>query len=134
LATRRRIPEPERGAIIVAERDRHMADLVSQFLSEAGYTCVCLRDGYEALDRARSTTPGLIVTEILVPRLNGLALCRLIKGDPALIKTKVLVFSELEAQARALQAGADAFIVKPLEKSEFLDIVRKLTSARETKS
>ena len=69
--------------------------------------------------------PRIVVTEILVPRLDGLSLCAL-KSDPRTSSIIVLVFSHLHAEDRAHEAGADAFMVKPIEEGRLIDIVSKL--------
>jgi two-component system response regulator MprA len=62
----------------------------------------------------------------LVPKLDGLALCRAVKSDPELRHTVVLVFSILAVQSRATEAGADAFLLKPLAERRLVDTVRAL--------
>jgi CheY-like chemotaxis protein len=115
-----------RAIILVVERDPHIRDLELYFLNEAGYAVEFAVDGRAALEMARALTPRIIITEILVPKLDGLALCRAIKDDPALRGTAVLVFSILAAEGRAREAGADAFLMKPLADRRLVDTVRAL--------
>lgn len=124
--------EPDGHAIIlVVERDPHVRDLEEYFLKEAGYEVEFALDGVVALARARVLFPQIIVTEILVPKLDGLALCRAVKEDPALRGTAVLVFSILAAEARAREAGADAFLMKPLAERRLVETVRALMASRQ---
>jgi len=67
---------------------------------------------------------------VLVPKLDGLALCRTVKSDPELRSTVVLVFSILAVQSRAREAGADAFLLKPLAEKRLVDTVRELLLMR----
>jgi CheY-like chemotaxis protein len=69
------------------------------------------------LDKARKTLPAVVLVDIIIPKLDGLALCRLLKSDPATQNIRVMVFSVLSAPERAEKAGADAFLSKPLEKT-----------------
>jgi len=62
----------------------------------------------------------------LIPRLDGLALCRSLKADPVTQRVPILVISVLAAQERAQQSGADAFLAKPLEKTSLVASVRGL--------
>ena len=117
--------------VLVVERDPHVRDLEAFFLNEAGYSVEFAEDGLVALAMARTTVPAIIVTEILVPKLDGLALCRAVKSDARLCNTQVLVFSILAASARAREAGADAFLMKPLAERRLVDTVRDLISKRE---
>ncbi len=83
-------------------------------------------DGESALARARELMPRIIVTEILVPKLDGLGLCRALKSDPATRHILVLIFSHLHAEDRALEAEADAFLLKPLNEEHLIETVEKL--------
>jgi DNA-binding response OmpR family regulator len=125
---------PRQAIILVVERDPHVRDLESYFLHEAGYGVEFASDGMQALQMTREQTPDIIVTEILVPKLDGLALCRAVKSDAALRSTAVLIFSILAAESRAREAGADAFILKPLSEHRLVDTVRALLAKRVTPS
>ena len=117
--------------VLVVERDPHVRELESFFLNEAGFSVDFAADGEAALELARERRPAIIVTEVLVPRLDGLALCRKVKEDPWLSGTLVLVFSILAAQARAREAGADAFLMKPLAERRLVLTVRELLAKHE---
>ena len=118
--------------ILVVERDPHVRALERYFLEEAGFSVEFAENGDEALAAARAKKPDLVITEILVPRLDGLALCREIRGDPELEGTEVVVFSILAAAGRAEEAGAKAFLRKPLGEDSLLRAVRKLIAKHET--
>ncbi|HLJ51727.1 MAG TPA: response regulator [Bryobacteraceae bacterium] len=123
----------QQPTVFVVERDAHTCELITHFLSEAKLSVTCMSDGYGALDRARQERPALVITDILIPALDGLALCRLIKSDEALRATKVIVLTVLSAEARAFQSGADAFIKKPIEKKSLVAAVRSLMENPEGK-
>lgn len=99
-----------------------------QFLAE-GWAVECFADGYTALDRIRRSPPAVLVTEILVPELDGLALCRLLKGDPTTRSVPILVVSMVASSARATAAGADAFLEKPVERIQLLAALRGISAA-----
>jgi CheY-like chemotaxis protein len=120
----------DRALILVVERDPHVRELERYFLGEAGYSVEFAEDGLVALERARVLLPHILITEILVPRLDGLALCRTLKGDPATRDIAVLVFSILLAEGRAAEAGADGFLRKPLAERRLVETVRELIAAR----
>jgi len=119
-----------RALILVVERDPHIRELEAYFLNEAGFAVEFAADGAAALQQARALRPDIIITEVLVPKLDGLALCRIVKTDPDLRDTVVLVFSILAVQARADDAGADAFLMKPLAEKRLVDTVRQLLVLR----
>ena len=121
-----------KAIILVVDRDPHICELESHFLQQAGYSVAFARDGDGALEQALNIAPDIIVTEILVPGLDGLALCRRLKADPRTRATAVLVFSILAAADRAEEAGADAFLRKPLAEHTLVGTVRRLLEARST--
>lgn len=118
-------------AVMVVEKDPNLRTLISDLLSGVGLPTITLEDGYDALDRARREQPALIITDILIPRLDGLSLCRLIKRDEALRETRVIVLSVLLAEDRALQSGADAFLQKPIEMSHFVAKLQSIVGGEE---
>jgi DNA-binding response OmpR family regulator len=115
-----------RAIILVVERDPHIRELEAFFLNEAGYAVEFTEDGPSALERARELRPELVITEVLVPKLDGLALCRELKQNPDTAGIMVLIFSILAASGRAREAGADAFLMKPLAERRLVDTVREL--------
>jgi two-component system response regulator MprA len=119
-----------RAIILVVERDPHIRELESYFLNEAGFVVDFAADGIAALERAKALLPDIIITEVLVPKLDGLALCRAVKSDPKLQHTVMLVFSILAVQSRATEAGANAFLMKPLAEKRLVDTVRQLLLLR----
>jgi CheY-like chemotaxis protein len=120
----------DRALILVVERDPHVRELEQFFLEEAGYQVEIAGDGLAALEQARTLRPHILITEILVPRLDGLALCRTIKQDPVTRSIAVLIFSILLAEQRAKEAGADSFLRKPLAEKRLVETVRELIAAR----
>ena len=114
------------AVILCVERDPHVRELEGYFLTEAGLTVSFADDGLQALELAQRLHPAIVITEILVPKLDGLALCRRLKSDPATRDIAVLVFSLLAAERRAQDAGADAFLMKPMSSQSLKEAVRRL--------
>jgi CheY-like chemotaxis protein len=118
--------------LLIAERDQNVRELQQHFLGEVGFAVEFVDDGQAALERAQLTRPALIVTEILLPKIDGLALCRRLREDPLTRDIPVIVFSILAAAARASEAGASAFLRKPFVESVFVAAVQQLIAARPT--
>src|SRR4051812_46566053 len=118
------------AVILCVERDPYVRELETYFLKEAGFGVTFADDGLQALELARRLHPTIVITEILVPKLDGLALCRRLKSDPATSDIAVLVFSLLAAERRAQDAGADAFLSKPVSAQGLKDAVRRILAAR----
>ena len=121
------------AVILCVERDPYVRDLEAYFLNEAGFGVNFAEDGFQALQLARDLHPTIVITEILVPKLDGLALCRRLKADAATRDIAVLVFSLLAAEGRARDAGADAFLLKPLSPQMLKEAVRDLLAARKAR-
>ncbi len=119
-----------RALILVVDRDPHIRALEAFFLNEAGFGVEFAADGLAALEMAREMKPDIIITEVLVPKLDGLALCRTVRKEAELKHTVVLVFSILAAATRAREAGADAFLMKPLAEQRLVQTVRELLAQR----
>lgn len=107
-----------------------VARLERFFLEQAGYSVEFTSDGISALARAKELRPKIVVTEILVPKLDGLSLCRAIKSDPLTKEILVMIFSHLQAEDRATEAGADAFLTKPLNEELLIETLEKLLAMR----
>jgi CheY-like chemotaxis protein len=116
--------------ILVVERDPHIKKLERFFLEQAGFRVEFVDDGARGLERARDLQPHLLITEIMLPGIDGLAVCRALKSDPATNDIPVLVFSILAAEERAREAGADAFLRKPLDDVRLVDTVSTMLGAR----
>ena len=121
---------PEARAVLIVERDKNVRDLQSYFLSRAGFSVEFVDDGQAALARARLICPAVLITEILIPKIDGLTLCRYLRDDPSTRDIPVIVFSILAAAARAEDAGARAFLRKPLVESVFLATVEDVIAAQ----
>jgi len=118
--------------VLIAERDQQVRELQRFFLERAAFSVKFVDDGPLALERARLLLPALVVTEILLPGLDGLTLCRRLRDDPLTRGIPVMVFSMLAAVARAAEAGARAFLRKPLVESTFLAAVHHAIATQPT--
>jgi CheY-like chemotaxis protein len=115
--------------ILIAERDQTVRELQKYFLEKAGFSVTFVDDGQSALERAL-TRPALIVTEIMIPKIDGLTLCRRLRADPVTRAIPIIVFSILAAATRASEAGATAFLRKPLVESTFVATIQELIVAQ----
>ena len=121
---------PDPPVILIAERDPNICELQTFFLEKAGFAVEFVGDGETAFERARLTLPALVITEILIPKVDGLALCRRLRDDPLTQRIPVVVFSILGAEGRASEAGAKAFLRKPLVGSTFVSAIQQLVAAQ----
>jgi CheY-like chemotaxis protein len=123
--------ETERPAVVlIVERDENVRQLQRYFLERASFGVTFCSDGAEALNSTRLMEPALVVTEILIPKIDGLTLCRHLRSDARTRHIPVVVFSILAAAARAADAGASAFLRKPFVEAAFLATVREAIAAQ----
>ncbi len=124
-------PGTGRALILVADPDVHVKRLERFFLESAGFEVAVVADGEEGLALARHLRPAIVITEILLPKRDGLSVCRALKSDESTRTICVLVLSVLAAQDRALEAGADAFLQKPLDDAKLVAAVNSLIGQRD---
>ncbi|MBI4424887.1 MAG: response regulator [Elusimicrobia bacterium] len=115
--------------ILIVEDDVHLGLITETVLADLGYRCRRLLSSSRALDCARRWRPSLVITDIMMPGVDGLALCRRLKADPATKDIPVLVASSKSASRHrelALGAGASGFIEKPLDTDVLAELAGKL--------
>jgi CheY-like chemotaxis protein len=118
----------KRSVVYLVDRDPHVRRLVQKFVADS-YVVELFDDGCAALEGVRKASPSALVTEVMIPQLDGLALCRALKSDPLTDRVPVLIASTLAVEERARHSGANAFLGKPLEKKTFLARLRSLIAA-----
>jgi CheY-like chemotaxis protein len=115
--------------LLIADDEPAVRALVHVTLEGDEHTIFEAADGIEALEVARSEHPGLVLLDVMMPRLDGLAVCRAIKSDPATSGT-VVVMLTAQAQDRdrdqGLAAGADDYFTKPFSPLALLDMVERV--------
>ncbi|HEY0715099.1 MAG TPA: ATP-binding protein, partial [Polyangia bacterium] len=113
-------PNEARGRILLAEDNADMRDYVGRLLREQ-WTVEAVPDGLAALEAVRRQPPDLILTDVMMPGLDGFELLRALRADPALRLIPVIMLSARageEARVEGLQAGADDYLVKPFSARE----------------
>ena len=118
--------------IVVAEDNADVADLLCTQL-EPFYEVVAARDGVEALKRAGEIIPDLVITDVMMPNMDGMALARAIRTNDLTAHIPIImVTARVTEQDRieGIKAGADAYLVKPFNTEELLTRVAKLLEQR----
>jgi PAS domain S-box-containing protein len=113
--------------VLVADDNADMRDYLTRLLRSAGHEVHAVADGRHALEHARTLAPDLIISDVMMPRMDGLALVAALRADPRTAGTPVLLLSARagqEASIEGLEAGADDYLVKPFSSAELLARVR----------
>ncbi|VTT96645.1 pas pac sensor hybrid histidine kinase : PAS/PAC sensor hybrid histidine kinase OS=Haliangium ochraceum (strain DSM 14365 / JCM 11303 / SMP-2) GN=Hoch_3141 PE=4 SV=1: GAF_2: HisKA: HATPase_c: Response_reg: PAS_9: HisKA: HATPase_c: Response_reg [Gemmataceae bacterium] len=115
-------PVPDRPRVLVADDNADMRDYVARLLA-AEYAVEVVADGEAALAAVRRQRPDLIVSDVMMPRLDGFGLLRGVRADPATAAVPVVLLSARageESRVEAAAAGADDYLVKPFAARELL--------------
>jgi CheY-like chemotaxis protein len=125
-------PEPhdrDMPLVLVVEDDLETRHLYISLFSEEGFRIEEAHNGFQALDKALALQPDLILTDIAVPGLDGIELCRRLRDDARTRDIPVLAVTGYENRQypdRVLQAGADAVLLKPLHPDRLVEEARRL--------
>ncbi len=124
------------GRVLLVEDSEPHRYVVSSWLQRAGYSVEEAATGAEGLDRATSDID-VAVLDVHLPDMSGFDLCSRIKTAPATSTVPVLHVSataiDVHSRAEGLNRGADAYLIEPLERDEFLAVVRALARSHETR-
>ncbi|MEU6404286.1 SpoIIE family protein phosphatase [Streptomyces sp. NPDC046985] len=116
-----------RARVLVADDNADMREYLARLFTGAGYEVETVTDGHEALRAVRGNAPDLVVSDVMMPGLDGLQLVAALRADPRTASVPVLLLSARagqEASIEGLQAGADDYLVKPFAAAELLARVR----------
>jgi DNA-binding response OmpR family regulator len=115
--------------VLVVEDDADIAELVSRYLDKAGYTSSRVSSGRDALDAVRSKPPDLIVLDVMLPQIDGLEVCRLLRANEATAQIPIIMLTARADESErivGLEIGADDYLPKPFSPNELVARVRAL--------
>ncbi len=117
-------------AILVVDDSKTDRILLTKVLESGRYEVITAVDGKNALEMIRSDAPNMIITDIMMPVMDGFQLCREVKQDPTLMNIPLVFYTasygEKDDEALAMRMGAAAFIRKPEEPKEIINLVKKI--------
>jgi PAS domain S-box-containing protein len=116
-----------RPRVLIADDNADMREYLTNLLRSSGYEVSDVADGRQALEAIRSQVPDLLISDVMMPELDGLELLTALRGDLRTAALPVLLLSARagqEASIEGLQAGADDYLVKPFAAAELLARVR----------
>ena len=115
--------------ILIVDDNEANRDILRTRLAVHGYDLVQAANGEEAIARARETAPDLILLDVMMPKLDGIQVCRILKGDPALpFMPIVLVTARSDSRdvVEGLEAGADEYLTKPVDQTALVARVKSV--------
>jgi CheY-like chemotaxis protein len=115
--------------ILVVDDSADIRNLLVRILNRDGHVITEAADGESAFHLLLTERFDIAVLDVMMPRLDGLTLCRMLRDTPGLGPLGIVVVSGASSDVAALAVGADAFLSKPFLPSRLLEIVRSLTTA-----
>jgi PAS domain S-box-containing protein len=112
-----------RARVLLADDNADMREYLTNLLHTSGYEVRAVTDGQRALEEVRVALPDIVISDVMMPRLDGLQLLAALRTDPRTVALPVLLLSAragLEASIEGLLAGADDYLVKPFAAAELL--------------
>ena len=122
-------------AVLVVEDEVRLARTIELYLGQRGFTVRTASNGQEALERIAEAMPDVIIADIMMPVMDGYALCRRLRTDPATCTIPFLFLTakgEDRDRARGLKMGADDYVAKPCDLAELHACVHVLLARVET--
>jgi twitching motility two-component system response regulator PilH len=117
-------------SVVLVVDDSPMArEMLVAELHRCGFQVITAADGAEAIEHIRVNPPSLVITDLIMPRVNGYQLCRHIKTDPLTRKVPVIMCStkgEEFDRYWGMKQGADAYIIKPYQPKDMINAVKYL--------
>ncbi len=123
--------EPRTTRILIADDNEANCELLEAYLSELRFPheVFFAADGQETLEQVAAQQPDIILLDVMMPKLSGFEVCRKLKQDPATRRTLILMvtaLNELGDIERAVEAGTDDFLSKPVQKVELVKRVENM--------
>lgn len=121
----------EKKTLLVVDDEPDLRESIAIRLKTSGYRVMTASDGLEALKKARSLSPDLILLDLMLPKMDGYKVARLLKFDDRYSRIPILVLSargqDLDKEMAA-RVGADDYLVKPFSSADLLARIKKLLS------
>lgn len=117
--------------ILVVEDNPEMRKIISIRLEINGYAVISAEDGAQALEITKKQKPDLLILDLMLPKITGFEVCRMLKFDDKYKDLPIIILSALDQQddrEKAIQSGADAYFIKPFDLELLLNKIKSLTA------
>jgi CheY-like chemotaxis protein len=118
--------------VLVVDDDETIRGLITLNLELEGFEVATAVDGLDALAKAAAVQPAVVTLDVMMPRLDGWATAQRLRADPATADIKVVLLSARAQEAdlqRGTRIGVDAYLTKPFDPDDLIDIVRRLAGS-----
>jgi twitching motility two-component system response regulator PilH len=117
------------GKILIVEDSPSELELMSHYLQDSGYNVIKAAGAKEAMEKAVSENPDVIVTDVVMPGISGFELCRSLKKNPITEKVPIVICSSKNLEIDrlwAMKQGANAYITKPYTREHLLGTIKSV--------
>ena len=115
--------------ILVVDDEKDIADTLRFRLEANGYEVVIAYDGQDGLNKAKTVSPDLIVLDLMLPKIDGYKVCRMLKFDEKYKHIPIILFTARAQESdknTGMEVGADAYITKPFDAPVLLAKIKEL--------
>lgn len=115
--------------ILIVDDERDLVEMIKLRLEAAGYETSEAHDGQEGLAKAHKEKPDLIILDLMLPKIDGYKVCRMLKFDEKYKEIPIIMFSARAQDSdkqMGKEVGADAYVTKPFEPQVLLDKIKEL--------
>ncbi|ROO62755.1 DNA-binding response OmpR family regulator [Micromonospora sp. Llam0] len=117
---------PVAAHVLIAEDDRRQAEVLRRYVESDGHRTTVVHNGRDALDQARRHRPQLLLLDVMMPGLDGLNVCRILRRESDLLVLMLTARADEDDMLRGLDLGADDYLTKPYSPRELMARVRTL--------
>ena len=114
--------------ILIVDDEKDIAETLAFMLKTKGFECICAYDGEEGLKLAKECSPDLIILDVMMPKINGYKICRLLKYDSKYKNIPIIMVtarSQEEDKVIGEETGANEYITKPFEFSDIIEAINR---------
>ena len=125
-----------RKKLLIVEDNTELLELMRLGLKQAGFTTSTATNGIDALKKARSTAPDLIVLDLILPELDGFAVCEALKRSPDTSAIPIILLTGLTSEFTryaGIESGADEYVTKPISPEQLVAKIKQRLRAARTK-
>ena len=119
----------EQKKILIADDNENIREALTYLLEDEGYQLWLAKDGAETIEKVKEFRPDILFLDIMMPEINGYDVCQVIKSDPVLKSTYVIMLTakgQVAEQEQGKEVGADEYIVKPFSPMEILTKIKNI--------
>jgi len=115
--------------ILIVDDEVQLVEMIKMRLEASGYEIIFAHDGQDGLDKAKKEKPDLMILDLMLPKIDGYKVCRMLKFDEKYKQIPIILFSaraQDEDKKMGQEVGADAYITKPFDPQALLGKIKEL--------